>query len=102
MDVWQWLMPRAGRWTRSRAGGGPHFLEAMPHRFRACTRCSIRVVPDKEEVLKWRERDRSICLRNALDLDDQTWQQMGGQDRCGGPGCRDVRRGPRTKMSKLT
>ena len=37
----EWLMPRAGRWTRSAPSGGPHFLEAVPYRFRA-TRCSIR------------------------------------------------------------
>ena len=59
-----------------RAGGGPHFLEARTYRFRAHSMFDPELYRDKEEVLKWRERDPIDLLRNALDLDDQTWQQM--------------------------
>jgi pyruvate dehydrogenase E1 component alpha subunit len=59
-----------------RAGGGPHFLEARTYRFRAHSMFDPELYRDKEEVLKWRERDPIDLLRNALDLDDQIWQQM--------------------------
>ncbi len=59
-----------------RGGGGPHFLEARTYRFRAHSMFDPELYRDKEEVLKWRERDPIALLRNALDLDDQTWQQM--------------------------
>ena len=59
-----------------RGGGGPHFLEARTYRFRAHSMFDPELYRDKEEVLKWRERDPIDLLRNALDLDDQTWQQM--------------------------
>jgi pyruvate dehydrogenase E1 component alpha subunit len=59
-----------------RGGGGPHFLEARTYRFRAHSMFDPELYRDKEEVLKWRERDPIDLLRNALDLEDQTWQQM--------------------------
>jgi pyruvate dehydrogenase E1 component alpha subunit len=59
-----------------RAGGGPHFLEARTYRFRAHSMFDPELYRDKEEVRTWRERDPIDLLREALDLDDETLQQM--------------------------
>ena len=59
-----------------RGGGGPHFLEARTYRFRAHSMFDPELYRDKEEVLKWRERDPIDLLRNALELDDAVLQQM--------------------------
>jgi pyruvate dehydrogenase E1 component alpha subunit len=59
-----------------RAGGGPHFLEARTYRFRAHSMFDPELYREKEEVLKWRERDPIDLLRNALAVDDDVLQQM--------------------------
>jgi len=59
-----------------RGGGGPHFLEARTYRFRAHSMFDPELYRDKEEVLKWRERDPIDLLRDALELDDAVLQQM--------------------------
>jgi pyruvate dehydrogenase E1 component alpha subunit len=59
-----------------RAGGGPHFLEARTYRFRAHSMFDPELYREKEEVLKWRERDPIDLLRNALAVDGDVLQQM--------------------------
>ena len=59
-----------------RAGGGPQLLEARTYRFRTHSMFDPELYRDKEEVRTWRERDPIDLLREALDLDDETLQQM--------------------------
>ena len=80
-----------GRSTDGRVGGGrcrtpgrgrdprrrrPHFLEARTYRFRAHSMFDPERTGTRRKCAAWRERDPIDLLREALDPDDETLQQM--------------------------